>query len=86
MSDTASWPRRESERVVAMLVSQALDDIEAENIDVATAFRLVAERAWTEGHRAGLTAGGFPEPPTGHPTERYESRRLEAMIVRQLRD
>jgi hypothetical protein len=47
-----------------MLVGQALDDIEAQNIDLATTFQLVAERAWAEGHRAGRNAGGFPESPT----------------------
>jgi hypothetical protein len=45
-----------------MLVGQAFDDSEAQNIDLVTAFRLVAERAWAEGHRAGLNAGGLPEP------------------------
>jgi hypothetical protein len=63
MSDLASSAGRERNRVVAMLVSQALDDLEAERIDAATAFRLVAERAWAEGHRAGLHAGSFVEPP-----------------------
>jgi hypothetical protein len=37
MSDTA--PR---DRVVALLVGQALDGVESERVDVATAFRLVA--------------------------------------------
>jgi hypothetical protein len=46
-----------------MLVSQALDDLESERIDATTAFRLVAERAWSEGHRAGLHAGSFAQPP-----------------------
>jgi hypothetical protein len=68
MSDTTPWPRRERDRVVAMLVGQALDDIEARNIDIATAFRLVAERAWAEGHRTGLNASGFPEPSPEPPT------------------
>jgi hypothetical protein len=68
MSDTTQWPRREKDRVVATLVGQALDDIKARNIDIATAFRLVAERAWAEGHRAGLNAGGFPEPSPEPPT------------------
>jgi hypothetical protein len=54
--------------VVAMLVGQALDDLEARNIDTVTAFRLVAERAWVEGHRAGLNAVGFPEPSPEPPT------------------
>jgi hypothetical protein len=39
MSDTASWPRRESECVVAVLVSQALDDIQAENIEASPSQR-----------------------------------------------
>jgi hypothetical protein len=56
--------------VVALLVGQALDDVESERIDVATAFRLVAVRAWTEGYRAGTHTGDFleppPEPPTGN--------------------
>jgi hypothetical protein len=63
MSDLASSAGRERERVVAMLVSQALDDLESERLDAATAFRLVAERAWAEGHRAGLHAGSFAQPP-----------------------
>jgi hypothetical protein len=68
MSDTTPWPHREKDRVVAMLVRQALDDIEARNIDLATAFRLVAERSRDEGHRAGLNASGFPEPSPAPPT------------------
>jgi len=63
MSDLASSAGRERDRVVAVLVSQALDDLESERIDAATAFRLVAERAWSEGHRAGLHAGSFAQPP-----------------------
>jgi hypothetical protein len=67
MSDTASSAGGERDRMIAMLVGQALDDLESEHIDAATAFRLVAERAWAEGHRAGLNAGGVleptPEPP-----------------------
>jgi hypothetical protein len=63
MSDAASWLSRERDRVVAMLVGQALDDVESERIDVATAIRLAAGRAWTEGYRAGSHAVDFVEPP-----------------------
>jgi hypothetical protein len=62
MSDVASPPARERHRVIAMLVAQALDDRESERIDIATAFRLVAEHAWSEGYRIGLCTSGFPEP------------------------
>jgi hypothetical protein len=67
MSDTAAWLSRERDRVVIMLVGQALDDVESERIDVATAIRLVAGRAWTEGYRAGSHAGDFIEPPRDPP-------------------
>ena len=67
MSDTSSWLSRERDRVVAMLVGQALDDVESERIDVATAVRLVAGRAWTEGYRAGSHAVDFLEPPREPP-------------------
>jgi hypothetical protein len=69
MSDSASPAGRERARVISMLVGQALDDLESENIDAATAFRLVAERAWAEGHRAGLNAGGVPEPRPEPPAD-----------------
>jgi hypothetical protein len=67
MSDAATSPGRESHRVVAMLVGHALDDLESERIDIDTAFRLVAERAWAEGYGVGLCAGGCPEPSARPP-------------------
>ena len=77
MSDAPPSPRRMKDRVVAMLVGQALDDLEAEHIDIATALRLVAELAWVEAYRVGLNARDFPkaptEPPRGHTLERCES-------------
>jgi hypothetical protein len=50
-----------------MLVGQALDDLESERLDLATAFQLVVNRAWSEGHQTGLRAGGYPEQPTRAP-------------------
>jgi hypothetical protein len=80
MSDLASAAGRERDPVVSMLVGQALDDLESERIDAATAFRLVAERAWTEGHRAGLNAGGFLQPP---PAPRTATRTDEVNLENQ---
>lgn len=62
MSDASTSPSERGHRAVALLVGQALDDLESERIDLATALQLVVERAWSEGHRAGLAAVGPPEP------------------------
>jgi hypothetical protein len=67
MSDAATSPARERRRVVAMLVGHALDDLESERIDIDTALLLVAGRAWVESYRAGLYAGGCPEPSARPP-------------------
>jgi hypothetical protein len=63
MSDSASSRSfQRQDQVVTMLVGLALDDLESGNIDVETALRFVAHRAWVEGHREGVNArNGFNE-------------------------
>jgi hypothetical protein len=36
-----------------LLIGIALDDLDQGNLDVETALRLVAQRAWDQGYRAG---------------------------------
>lgn len=60
--------------MVAMLVGQALDDLESERIDLAAALLLVAHHAWAAGHQTGLSAGGPPEPP-GQATDKQPRER-----------
>ncbi|MDT7622001.1 MAG: hypothetical protein QOI50_2032 [Pseudonocardiales bacterium] len=67
MSDSASSRNfQRQDHVITMLVGLALDDLESGNIDVETALRFVAHRAWVEGHREGVNAGNefdeFVEP------------------------
>jgi hypothetical protein len=40
---------------VEVLVANALDDLEVEFVDVATALRLVARQAWTLGYESAAT-------------------------------
>jgi hypothetical protein len=40
-------------RTLEKLIGLALDDLEQGNLDVETALRLVARRAWDRGYRAG---------------------------------
>jgi hypothetical protein len=40
-------------RALDLLIGIALDDLEQGNLDVETALRLVAHRAWDQGYRAG---------------------------------
>jgi hypothetical protein len=35
------------------IVAQALDDLDAERLDLPAVFRLVASIAWSQGHREG---------------------------------
>jgi hypothetical protein len=65
---------------VEVLVANALDDLEAESLDVATALRLVARQAWNLGYDSaavdnfggrgpgGLDGSGSQRgcPPPGH--------------------
>jgi hypothetical protein len=41
------------DRALDLLISIALDDLDQGNLDVETALRLVAQRAWDQGYRAG---------------------------------
>jgi hypothetical protein len=54
----APQPNPEQDRAVSVLVGLALDDLESGNLDVETALRFVAHRAWTAGLRKGQNAGG----------------------------
>jgi hypothetical protein len=46
------------DRIVQVLVGLALDDLEYGHLDVETALRFVANRAWDEGHREGANHTG----------------------------
>jgi hypothetical protein len=62
-SDGAAGPdlaRRE--RVIEGLVGLALDDLESGNVDIETALRLIATRAWSEGHHEGASSKGSSQP------------------------
>jgi hypothetical protein len=50
------------ERVIEGLVGLALDDLETGNLDIETALRLVATRAWSEGHHEGASSKGSSQP------------------------
>jgi hypothetical protein len=56
VSDTQTSSERHRARAVVALVNAALDDIEAERLDIANALRLVAEQAWVGGERVALRA------------------------------
>jgi hypothetical protein len=51
--------------MIELLIGLALDDLASEHIDTESVLRLVAHRAWTEGHREGvnLSAGRSPTMP-----------------------
>jgi hypothetical protein len=54
VSATASSANPEGhDRALDLLISIALDDLDQGNLDVETALRLVAQRAWDQGYRAG---------------------------------
>ena len=54
MSATASSANPEGHNpALDLLIGIALDDLEQGNVDVETALRLVAQRAWDQGYRAG---------------------------------
>ncbi|HEY0574495.1 MAG TPA: hypothetical protein VGD73_10355 [Pseudonocardia sp.] len=54
MSATASSANPEGpNRALDLLIGIALDDLDQGNLDVETALRLVAQRAWDQGYRAG---------------------------------
>jgi hypothetical protein len=52
------------DQMVQVLVGLALDDLECGQLDAESALRLVANRAWVEGHREGAhLSGGLAGPP-----------------------
>jgi hypothetical protein len=57
-------PSSEQDRAVNVLVGLALDDLECGNLDVETALRFVAHRAWLAGLRDAQNAsgGGIAQP------------------------
>jgi hypothetical protein len=66
MSAEASQPSSEHDRAIGVLVGLALDDLECGNLDVETALRFVAHRAWLAGlHEAQNTSGGGIAQPGG---------------------
>jgi hypothetical protein len=48
--------------MIAILVEQALDDVDASNLDLRAALQLIAKIAWQEGYDAREPA----EAPTSH--------------------
>jgi hypothetical protein len=73
MSAEASQPSSEHDRVVGLLVGLALDDLECGNLDVETALRFVAHRAWLAGLREAQNTsdGGVAQPGAdAHPQAR----------------
>jgi hypothetical protein len=64
MTAAASQPSAGQDRAVNVLVRLALDDLECGNLDVETALRFVAHRAWTTGLRDTQNArgGGVAQP------------------------
>ena len=70
MSATASSANPEGhDRALDLLISIALDDLEQGNLDVETALRLVAQRAWDQGYRAGDANLGDDYPQVQHKGE-----------------
>ncbi|MCU1653713.1 MAG: hypothetical protein JWQ60_4862 [Pseudonocardia sp.] len=56
---------------IAILVEQALDDVDAAHLDLRATLQLLAEIAWQEGYDASEASGGHqPVTPTG-PTRRH---------------
>jgi hypothetical protein len=59
MLETPSLPGSDrQDRIIQALVGLALDDLEYGHLDVETALRFVANRAWGEGHREGANHTG----------------------------
>jgi hypothetical protein len=58
MTAAASQPSSEQDRAVNVLVGLALDDLECGNLDVETALRFVAHRAWIAGLREAQNTSG----------------------------
>jgi hypothetical protein len=54
----ATPPSSEQDRAVNVLVALALDDLECGNLDVETALRFVAHRAWIAGLSDAQNASG----------------------------
>jgi hypothetical protein len=50
------------DRALDLLISIALDDLDQGNLDFETALRLVAQRAWGQGYRAGDANLGDDSP------------------------
>jgi hypothetical protein len=59
MLETPSLPGSDrQDRIIQALVGLALDDLDYGHLDVETALRFVANRAWGEGHREGANHTG----------------------------
>ncbi len=63
MDDAADYRASGRDSVIALIVDHALDDLEADRIDLPTALTLTALAAWQECERAGHGRASGPFSP-----------------------